>query len=315
MSNKQRKQKKQQDAIPDQSEGSKQAKKIEKENDKKAKADYKIYPPRKEEDFVKIDRELHPFYASMFSKNGAVLQIAAPPGSGKTSFISNLLGREEYFKDLFEAGVFVCSPTIHNDIGASVIRSCADHMEDDYSEEYAKNIFRILTGGEDDGEESDDENNGLSCILFDDCMGSFKQNTFVGRLCSMCRHLKSLIIFSNQRVVGIPSNIRANISHSVVYNQPSQKEFAALVDLHSAFGGEDNFIEHYNDACSVRYGALLCDFREMKMYKQIPETGEILEVYSRYNEDGSIADNKKMTKEGMKSASATEVRPDKKNDI
>jgi hypothetical protein len=38
----------------------------------------------------------------------------------------------------------------------------------------------------------------------------------------------------------------------------------------------------------------------MKAYKQIPETGEIIEVYSRYNEDGSIKDVKKMTKEGLR---------------
>ena len=292
-----RKKKQPKEAIPDQSENNPKAKKLEKDIDKKVKVDYKIYPPRKETDFVKIDRDLHPFYASMFEKNGAVLFIAAPPGSGKTSYISNLLGREEYFKDLFEAGVFVCSPTIHNDIGAGVIRAVADHMEDDFSEEYAKNIFQILSG---DDEDSDDEGNGLACILFDDCMGAFSQNTFVGRLCSMCRHLKSVIMFSNQRVVGVPSGIRANISHSVTYNQPSAKEFAALLDLHSAFGGEDNFIQMYQEACSVRYGALLCDFRNMIAYKQVPDTGEIVELYRRYNEDGSINDNKMMTRNGLK---------------
>ncbi|HAI44575.1 MAG TPA: hypothetical protein DCM40_43980, partial [Maribacter sp.] len=106
------------EAIPDQSEHS-----------KKGKSDLKIYPPRKFQDFVKIDRDLHPFYQTMFDKNGAVLFIAAPPSSGKTSYISNLLGREIYFKDLFDSGIYVCSPTIHNDIGAGVIRAMADHME------------------------------------------------------------------------------------------------------------------------------------------------------------------------------------------
>jgi hypothetical protein len=38
----------------------------------------------------------------------------------------------------------------------------------------------------------------------------------------------------------------------------------------------------------------------MKLYKQIPDTGEIIEVYSRYNEDGSIKDVKKMTRDGIK---------------
>ena len=52
-----------------------------KKEHKADKVDYKIYPPRKEQDFIKIDRQLHPFYESMFSKNGGVLFIAAPTGS------------------------------------------------------------------------------------------------------------------------------------------------------------------------------------------------------------------------------------------
>jgi hypothetical protein len=104
----------------------------------------------------------------------------------------------------------------------------------------------------------------------------------------------------------VPSGIRANISHSVTYNQPSAKEFAALLDLHSAFGGEDNFIQMYQEACSVRYGALLCDFRNMIAYKQVPDTGEIVELYRRYNEDGSINDNKMMTRNGLKNDNNSE---------
>jgi len=283
---------KRKETIPDQSEHS-----------KKGKSDLKIYPPRKFQDFVKIDRDLHPFYKTMFDKNGAVVFIAAPPGSGKTSYISNLLGRETYFKDLFDSGVYVCSPTIHNDIGAGVIRAIADHMETEFTEEYARAVFKLLSGGDD---ADDAEGNGLSCLLFDDCMGSFKQNTFVGRICSMCRHLKTIVIFSNQRVVGVPANIRANISHTVTYNQPSSKEFQKLVELHSCFGGEQTFIDAYNDACNVRYGALLADFRAMKLYKQIPDTGEIVELYSRYNDDGSLKDNRKMTKDGLKDNMPTE---------
>ena len=291
------KQKKDTKSIPDQ---------YKKEHKEDKKIDFKIYPPRKEQDFIKIERELHPFYKSMFSKNGGVLFVAAPPGSGKSAYISNLLGRDEYFKDLFEGGVFICSPTIHNDLGAGVLRAVADNIEDDFTEEYARNMFKVLSGDDDE----EDDGNGLSCLLFDDCMGQFKNNTFVGRICSMCRHLKSLIIFSNQRVVGVPSNIRANISHSVIFNQPSSKEYERLVEMHNCFGGEDNFNKMYEEACGVRYGTLMCDFREMKAYRQDPQSGEIIEIYSRYNEDGTFKNNKDTISTDIKNDI-----PDKKNDI
>ncbi|HAI44576.1 MAG TPA: hypothetical protein DCM40_43985 [Maribacter sp.] len=92
----------------------------------------------------------------------------------------------------------------------------------------------------------------------------------------------------------------------MTYNQPSSKEFQKLVELHSCFGGEQTFIDAYNDACNVRYGALLADFRAMKLYKQVPDTGEIIELYSRYNDDGSLKDNRKMTKDGLKQNMPTE---------
>ena len=74
------------------------------------------------------------------------------------------------------------SPTINNDIGGGVIRAVADHIEQEYSEQYARNMFKILNGDEDEDEDS----NGLSCLLFDDCMGSFKMNTFVGSDSARC---------------------------------------------------------------------------------------------------------------------------------
>jgi hypothetical protein len=84
--------------------------------------------------------------------------------------------------------------------------------------------------------------------------------------------------------------------------------------MHNCFGGEEQFNSMYEEACGVRYGALMCDFREMKAYRQDPSTGEITEIYSRYNEDGSFND-KNLKKNNENSVTIKNEIPDKKNDI
>ena len=38
----------------------------------------------------------------------------------------------------------------------------------------------------------------------------------------------------------------------------------------------------------MRYGALLADFRDMNVYKQDPDSGEITLIFQKYNDDGSF---------------------------
>ena len=245
------------------------------------KIDYNIYGIRKEEDFVKIDRPLPRFYETMWEKNGACLVLSAFPGSGKTSYMQNLIGRDEYFKDLFTGGIYIISPTINNDIGAAVYRDMADFISDDYSEELAQGIYNNILGME-------KEDRHPNIIIFDDCIGQFKQRTIAGKMASTCRHMKSLVCFSTQQIKALPPIIRANISHMVIWHCPSSKEFQSLVEINAGMGGEDNFIKCYNEACSMKYGMLLCDYRDMKMYKHTPDTGEPVEIWSRYDENGNL---------------------------
>ena len=71
---------------------------IKEQKDKKTgKIDYNIYGVRKEEDFIKIDRELPRFYETMIEKNGGVLVLSAVPGSGKSAYIQNLIGSDKSY--------------------------------------------------------------------------------------------------------------------------------------------------------------------------------------------------------------------------
>lgn len=266
----------------------------DKKNKPKQKPDYNIYGVRKEEEFIKLDRELPRFYETMVEKNGATLVLSACPGSGKTSYLQNLIGRDVYFKDMFEGGIYIISPTIYNDIGAGVFREMADFTSDEFSEDLAEGIFKNIMEGDRDERQ-------LSFICFDDCIGQFKQRTYAGKMASCCRHMKSILSFSTQQVKSLPPIIRANISHMVIFYQPSNKELSHLVEINSGMGGEENFLRCYEEACMEKYGMLLLDYRDMKMYKHTPSTGEPIEIWSRYDDNGNLnVSEKKVDKKKIK---------------
>ena len=246
--------------------------KIKQQKEKK-KDDFKIYGVRKEEDFIKIDRELPKPYDSLFSSNGSVVGIFAPPSSGKSCLISNLMLRNEYFKDLFPNGVYIVSPTILQDLTSSHLREYADFVETQYSEQLIKEIMENIMGGCDPTDQ--DEERGMSCVILDDVLGLIKQvNSVCNRLASTCRHLRSVVFFSLQAVKGLPATIRSNLSMTLVFYQPSKKQFNDIVELHSLMGGEDNFIRCYTEATSVKYGYLICDWRKMSMWAHGGEESE-----------------------------------------
>ena len=249
------------------------------------KGDFKIYGVRKEEDFIKIDRELPKPYDSLFSSNGSVVGIFAPPGSGKSNLISNLMLRDEYFKDLFPNGTYIVSPTILQDLTSSHLREYADFVETEYSEHLIKEIMENIMGGSDPLDQ--DEERGMSCVILDDILGLIKQvNSVCNRLASTCRHLRSVVFFSLQAVKGLPATIRSNLSMTLIFYQPSKKQFHDVVELHSLMGGEQNFIRCYDEATSVKYGYLICDWRKMTMHAHGGNESEPRLLWQMFNESG-----------------------------
>ena len=116
--------------------------KLKEEKEPKSKQpDYKIYGVRKQEEFIKLDRQLPRFLETMMEKNGGVLALFAPPGSGKSNFISNLLLRDDFFKDLFVGGLYIVSPTIEQDLSSVHLKRFADFTSTEYSEQLVKDIM------------------------------------------------------------------------------------------------------------------------------------------------------------------------------
>ncbi len=245
----------------------------------KEQKDYKIYPVRKEEEFVSIDRELPEPFKPLFEKNGAAIAIFGGMGSGKGNLMSNWFLREDFMKGLFNSGLYFISPTAHNDLTNVHLVREADMVETEYSDELMSGIYDNIMSIPTDERE-------LSCIILDDCLGSIKQHSVMNRITSTVRHMKCLLVYSLQACKGLPPTIRSNISSTIVFYTPSEKQYRDLTDMHSHLGGEENWQSCYQQATNKKYQFMYNCFKTMRIFAW---GGDLLEpklLYSMYNENG-----------------------------
>tara|TARA_R110002020_G_scaffold123237_3_gene279476 strand:- start:112 stop:981 length:870 start_codon:yes stop_codon:yes gene_type:complete len=270
----------------------------------KEKPDFKIYGVRKEEDFVKFDRDLPAPLESLMNKNGGCLALFAPPGSGKGNLISNLVLRKDFLRDLFTGGTYFISPTAKNDLTNVHLCDYMDYVDEQYSDALMETIFSNIMN-------MDNEDREPSLCILDDCLGSIRQNSFMNRMTSTVRHLKMLLIYSLQACKGLPPTVRSNISATITFYQPSQKQLNDTVELHSMMGGETNFLKHYNDATAKKYGFLWSDFRAMKMYAWGADLPEPIEVWSMFDDAGNRIQNTTINRHGKvkEVANTSDINP------
>tara|TARA_R100000353_G_scaffold103562_1_gene74886 strand:+ start:2011 stop:2862 length:852 start_codon:yes stop_codon:yes gene_type:complete len=267
---------------------------LKKEKDGK-KGDYRIYGVKKKQDFLKVEKELPRPLQTMVERGGGCLQIFSPPGSGKSNFLVNLFLRESLFKDVFEGGVYLISPTAESDLTSEALRDYADFVETECSEELLEGIYRNIMS-------VPKEDRLLTAIIMDDCMGSNagRMHSILQKMISANRHMKTLFVLSTQSVKSINPNIRSCCSHSLIFYQPSQKQMADLTELHSFFGGEKEFEKNYEKATTPKYGFMLNDWRDLKSYAWGAERDEPEVLWSRYDEDGNVKETDQPNKGMLK---------------
>jgi len=265
-------------------------------NEKNEKKDFRIYGVKKKQDFLKIDKELPRPLHTMLERGGGCLQIYSPPGSGKSNFLVNLFLRENLLKDLFEGGVYLISPTAESDLTSESLKEYADFVETECSEELLEGIYKNIMS-------VPKEDRMLSAIILDDCMGSSvgKQHSILQKMISANRHMKTLFVLSTQSVKSINPNIRSCCSHSLIFYQPSQKQMADLTELHSFFGGEQEFQKNYQQATNPKYGFMLNDWRDLKSYAWGSDLSEPQLLWSRYDDDGRVKETDEPNKGMIKS--------------
>ena len=244
---------------------------------------FKIFPIKQQIEHYKPDRELPEPFNQLTEKGGGVCLVLGPPGSGKSVYVNNMILSDQCLKDLFHGGTYGISPTINDDLSSVYLKDYLDFIEDEYSEELMRGIVKNI-------QSVPAKDRHLSLVLLDDCLDAFKgHKDYISKCTAICRHLKTIFIFSLQRLKGVPSGMRANTTLAIIYYIPSDKELKAVAEYCSFLGGERNFLKYYHMATSVRYRALICDFRGFKIWQHGAGMDKPELLWRMYNDDGSAA--------------------------
>tara|TARA_R110000737_G_scaffold47594_1_gene67612 strand:+ start:1678 stop:2490 length:813 start_codon:yes stop_codon:yes gene_type:complete len=192
---------------------------------------------------------------------GALLLLISPVRSGKSTLISNMLLREDFYdaQERFDQ-VSVISNTILNDVTSRFLRKAFEGNCHDF---YDDSIIHGIIASQ---KKYDKEDQPEIALVLDDCLGSIKQNSAINHLCSRYRHFNiKLLVISSQKFRGSVSPIiRANATDIIIGSPfPNQAELNAVAEEYGdLFGGQKNWLKLYKKATPNRYDFCYMDCQE-----------------------------------------------------
>ena len=183
-----------------------------------------------------------------------IMTIIAPTKSGKTNLLSNLLLRDDFYKDVHD-NVTIMSNTIESDQTGRFLRQACDCYTG-YSDE-------ILGGLITQQKSFSEEDRPFIGLVFDDILGSVKRNSYLNSLVTRSRHFGvGLLAISVQSFKALGPVIRNNCNAFICLNLQNMSELSKISDEYSGmFGGDQNFRKIYNKATEVRYDFLYLDLQ------------------------------------------------------
>jgi hypothetical protein len=163
------------------------------------------------------------------------LLFIAPPHSGKTTTILNMIlrryfGYKEYFKK-----IVVWSPTLCQDPSWSALPD--DILKDAYSKFVMDDFKKEMDEAEEDVKENGKSLDNARLFIIDDSMSSIcvhgNQSTPVTDACTLGRHDNISIIYVAQCYKKLPKSIRIGGSNLGIWNVPNVKELRDVYDEHA----------------------------------------------------------------------------------
>ena len=208
---------------------------------------YPVKPPPKE----KPRKVLHPNLPEL----PTIMVLVAPTKSGKSTILSNLFLREEFYKGAFD-NVTIMSNTIDQDITSRFLRKACDC--------YTGYDDNVLAGIVEQQKQFDDDERPFIGMIFDDILGSVKRNSYLNSLVTRSRHYGvGLLAISVQSFKSISPTIRNNCNSFICCNLQNMNELDKISDEYSGmFGGDEKFRKIYHRATQNRYDFLFLDLQE-----------------------------------------------------
>ena len=202
-------------------------------------------PPRE-----KPRKELH----SNLPELPCIMCIVAPTKSGKTNLLTNLLLRDDFYKDVHD-NVTIMSNTIDQDVTGRWLKKSCDC--------YAGYSDEILGGIIQQQKSFDDDDRPFIGMVFDDILGSLKRSSYLNSLVTRSRHFGvGLLAISVQSFKAVGPVIRNNTNAFICLNLQNMSELDKISqEYNGMFGGDEKFRKIYHKATEQRYDFLYLDLQ------------------------------------------------------
>jgi hypothetical protein len=183
------------------------------------------------------------------------MTLVMPTKSGKSTILSNLLLRDEFFKGAMD-NVTIMSNTIEQDVTSRYLKKACDC--------YTGYDDNVLAGIVEQQKQFDDDERPFIGLIFDDILGSVKRNSYLNHLVTRSRHYGvGLLAVSVQSFKAVGPTIRNNTNAFICGNLQNMSELEKISQEFSGmFGGDEKFRKIYHKATEQRYDFLFLDLQE-----------------------------------------------------
>ncbi len=183
-----------------------------------------------------------------------IMVLVMPTKSGKSTILSNLLLRDEFYKGAMD-NVTIMSNTIDQDVTSRFLKKACDC--------YTGYDDGILGGIIEQQKQFDDDERPFVGLVFDDILGSVKRSSYLNHLVTRSRHYGvGLLAVSVQSFKSLGPTIRNNTNAFICGNLQNMSELDKISqEMSGMFGGDDKFRKIYHKATEVRYDFLYLDLQ------------------------------------------------------
>ena len=229
------------------------------------KDDINIYPVKIElNEEEKILKKKWEVLSEALPHDNFILLMMAPPRSGKSVLIMNLLFNEIFnYKKIYDKIIFI-SPTLLNDKTLKHVVEDEDIIKIHEYEDIS-NIDGVIKGIIDDQKETKQH----TLIILDDMVGQLgNNNKELNTLATRYRHFNISMIITSQNYKSFGVLLRNCASHWIFFKTQMLKEIGKICEDMNSY---PNFKELYNKATNERYSFIYIDQNALKVYKKFNE--------------------------------------------
>jgi hypothetical protein len=196
--------------------------------------------------------------------SGFCMVISAPSGSGKTTLLNSIMsqkshkGKRTSYRKVFDR-VLICSPTLGN--GTSLKKDPFSDLPDE--QKWTEFNLDTMTEIYDMCKENHSEEEH-TCVIFDDVGAQLRKNAKAEKLfisfLQNRRHIWTSVFILVQRFRDLPTGIRNNMSHFILFRPKNVNELEAIASELFPFQ-KKNWQQVFNHVfdCEDRFSFMMVD--------------------------------------------------------